>query len=74
MRGHRMRTVDEEFEDLIMAPCEAVLFVGEARARAACRLRLRSRSPTRGTQGATGRPQLCFLRELLSVSSTESVA
>jgi hypothetical protein len=33
MRGHRVRMVDEEFEALIMAPCEAVHFVGEARSK-----------------------------------------
>jgi len=33
MRGHRVRTADEEFEALIMAPCEAVHFVGEAQSK-----------------------------------------
>lgn len=33
LRGHYVRTVDEEFEALIMADCETVHFVGGARSR-----------------------------------------
>jgi hypothetical protein len=33
VRGVYVRTVDEEFEALIMTPCEAVHFVGEAQSK-----------------------------------------